>query len=64
MIVLGGEQAVAATRLEYEDGSGRTKVLAEGAGLVKLAVLTRLRSSPAWLLREEAPGLLRPRASV
>jgi hypothetical protein len=45
VIVLGGERAVAATRLEYDDGSGRTKVLAEGAGLVKLAVLTHLRQN-------------------
>ena len=41
-IVLGGETAVAAIRLEYEDSSGRLMVLAEGAGLVKLAVLTHL----------------------
>ena len=42
VIVLGGEKAVAAIRLEYEDNSGRLTVLAEGAGLVKLAVLTHL----------------------
>jgi hypothetical protein len=45
VIVLGGENAVATTRLEYQDGSGRTTVLAEGAGLVKLAVLTHLREN-------------------
>ena len=45
VIVLGGETAVAATRLEYADGSGRPKVLAEGAGLVKLAVRTHLRQN-------------------
>ncbi len=39
VLVLGGDRALAALRLEQEDGSGRAKVLAEGAGLVKLAVL-------------------------
>ena len=45
VIVLGGEQSLAALRLEYADSSGRTKALAEGAGLVKLAVQTHLGQS-------------------
>jgi hypothetical protein len=40
VLVLGGERAVAGIRLEFEDGSGRTGVVAQGAGLVKLAVRT------------------------
>jgi threonine dehydratase len=45
VIVLGAEKAVASTRLEYADDSGRTKILAEGAGLVKLTVLTHLHQN-------------------
>jgi hypothetical protein len=39
VLQLGGEQAVAGLRLEYEDGPGRTKVVAQGARLVSLAAL-------------------------
>ena len=42
VLQLGGETAVVGIRLEYEDDSGRTRVLAEGPRLVKLAVLTHL----------------------
>ena len=45
VIVLGGERALASIRLEYDDGSGCTRVVAEGAGLVKLAVLTYLHQN-------------------
>jgi hypothetical protein len=43
VITLGGEHSVAGIRREYGDSLGRTKVLAEGAGLIKLAALTHLR---------------------
>jgi hypothetical protein len=45
VITLGGEHSVAGIRLEYGDESCGTKVLAEGAGLIRLAALTHLRQN-------------------
>ena len=43
VLVLGGDTALAAMRLAYDNDSGGTTVVAEGAGLVRLAVVTHLR---------------------
>lgn len=43
VLVLGGDKELVGMRLEYDDDSGGATVLAEGAGLVRLAVLAHLR---------------------